>query len=476
MDKIFSQNKYTSFIKSIFNLGKTIFIMVLVVMPLSLNYAQSNVNTNMQNPTLLMLLKLALKNSPGLSNVRYSIQSSKEKLLAAEYLRIPKIQFSGDGFYSPILEMRLIPGVRLGAGKPDGLSMNEIFNDKIIELSPTLSLPIYTGGEISGKVNAAEANSQISNTRYILTRDHLLLSITAQYFNLLKIRQAIKATNASIKALIKSRKFKQEQVRYGKALPVDLYRIDTRLSELQVGLLEEKNHYKTSIDNLSALVGTTLPGNLQPADTLAYKYIPLSIEDSTKILKNSPFNQLSLFGLKYAEAQKTLQQSGLLPKINLIAKYSFYWGNNAVNSPNYNNNNKDFIAILQIRFPIFNFQIYKKIEAASYSALASSERMRQTEYNVKRDFHLALFNEQTAEKSIKVAENSIRTAKEAFRIQQERYNVGKITVDNLIDAEAGLLKARLKYINSVTNYYLSIIQVLRIKGNISLNDLAVFTK
>lgn len=437
--------------------------------------AQQQEDTGPENHTLNHVLELALEHSPRLNAAELDVQSSEQEVRAAQFRRLPVVDFDASAFYSPLQDMRLIPRARLGAGQQDGMSQDEIFNEEVIALQPSLKLPLYTGGEITSRIDASKALSGVADTRRVLTRDQLLVAVTRRYFTLLEINESILATEASIRALSKTTEFIRKKVQYGKALSVDLLRINTRLSDLRVRLLEEQSAYKKQLHDLSALTGVSFPQDWQPGDSLAYKSIPVEQQIPQEIINSTPEVRLSRFGLQFTQARKRFEQSQLIPDLNFKLQYGFFWGNNAANSPVYGSNNQALVPMLTLSFPIVNFSQYKQINAASYTAQSQRETVEQTRLNIQSELQSAILDVRTSESNIQVAEEAIQTAREAFRVQRSRFESGKATVDDLLNAEAALLDARLNHLRVLTDYYLAVANVYRIRGNVNLEELSAFS-
>lgn len=438
-------------------------------------YAQQAEKTVGTNSTLEEVLELVLEHSPRLKAARLKTRSREQKVRAAQFRRLPDLEFNGSAFYSPLQEKKLIPRAQLGAGQQDGVSTDERFNDQIIALEAGLKLPLYTGGEINSQVEASEARSGMAGSHSVLTRDQLMVAVTDRYFKLLKIDESIRATKASIRALSKTAEFIKKKVQYGKALPVDLLRINTRLSALRVQLQEEESAYKKQLYDLSALTGISFPKNWQPDDSLAYHSIPLEQQIQPGTIKNNPEVQLSRFGLQLSRARKQFSQSQLIPDVNFKLKYGFFWGNDAVNSPVYGSNHQDLVPMISLSFPIVDFSQYNKIKAASFAVRSRHEAVEQTRLNIQSELQSALLDVKTSKSNIQVAKEAIQTSREAFRVQQSRFESGKATVDDLLNAEAARLRARLNYLRVLTDYYLAVASVYRIKGNISIKQLSAFS-
>ena len=131
--------------------------------------------------------------------------------------------------------------------------------------------------------------------------------------------------------------------------------------------------------------------------------------------------------------------------------------------------------LLSVRFPIVNFSLYKHIDAASHLVRARRERLKQIQLDVGNAMKNAQLQLQVAKASIQAANQTVKAAKEAFRIRQQSFQAGKATIDDLLNAEAALLNARLRQQHVLVQYYTSTANILRLRGNLRVEELSSFT-
>ncbi|GMT46006.1 MAG: hypothetical protein IEMM0006_1838 [bacterium] len=439
--------------------------------------AVSQTNNRTHFLTLKKVLELALQNSPDLSSNKQMAEAEHQNLKAAENQRIPTIGLSASGQYRTLQERRLIPGgARLGFQQPDGLQLNEIFNRGIIAVEPTLSLPLYTGGQINAGIAAAGALFKASKQQVTMTSDQLLFNVTLQYLHLLQTKEAIMSRQASVRALKKTSYFIQKKLSAGKALYVDLLRVQTRLSDLHVDLLQAENEYDATLNELSRLVGTALDSSgTVLLDTLTYHPVLIPLFRLSNIEHTNPLIQFNRLRLSYTRQQRRLMQAQLLPHVNLMLKYGWYWGENAKDSPYYAKNNQVLYPLLSVRVPILNFSSYRHIDASAHLVRAQSKRLEQIQLDVGNAMKNAQLQLQVAKASIRAANKAVQTAEEAFRIRQHGFQAGKATIDDLLYAEAALLNAQLKQQHTLVQYYTAVASILRLRGRLRITDISFFT-
>ncbi len=183
----------------------------------------------------------------------------------------------------------------------------------------------------------------------------------------------------------------------------------------------------------------------------------------------------SRWNYEMARSLKKIKQAQLIPHLNLAVNGGWYWGNNAVDAPAYGDNNTDLFAQVQLSVPILNFPLYQQFRAASQQVLAQEEALKQTQLNVESEIRSAFLDMEVARASISAAGTAVEAAAEGFRQQQSRFEAGKTTVDDLLNAEAALLNAHLNYERVLINYYRAAANVFRIRGDITVEELATFT-
>ena len=76
----------------------------------------------------------------------------------------------------------------------------------------------------------------------------------------------------------------------------------------------------------------------------------------------------------------------------------------------------------------------------------------------------AVFNQRSTRKRILVTEKAIEQANESLRIEMEKYNLGKGSITNILDAQSALLDVQTNHYIALADYNISIAQLQLAQG------------
>jgi outer membrane protein len=80
------------------------------------------------------------------------------------------------------------------------------------------------------------------------------------------------------------------------------------------------------------------------------------------------------------------------------------------------------------------------------------ERLRKLELQMQLEVETAAANVNSLQQRILTTEKSIEQAKESLEIEREKYEVGKSTITDVLDAQAALLEAQSIYYRTLADY------------------------
>ena len=196
----------------------------------------------------------------------------------------------------------------------------------------TASIPIYTGGELSGTIDQAKANYK----SYVLgeTKAYIEMKKTATdgYFSLLQAGNMENLYQDSVNQLEEHLKNVQAQYDVGVVAKVDVLRSEVSLANAQQQLIQATNNYDVAEASLNKIIGTSLDTTLKLKDSL--QYTPYE-NDMQYCLDYASMNRAELeqsrLAVDAAKGAVKVAKSGFLPKVNVSAGEA--WGGSGSNWP-----------------------------------------------------------------------------------------------------------------------------------------------
>ena len=283
--------------------------------------------------------------------------------------------------------------------------------------SITVSIPIYTGGQLSGTIDQAKANYK----SYALgeTKAYIEMKKTATdgYFSLLQAGNMENLYQDSVNQLEEHLKNVQAQYDVGVVTKVDVLRSEVSLANAQQQLIQATNNYDVAEASLNKIIGTSLDTTLKLKDSLQY----------------TPYENDMQYCLDYASMNRAeLEQSRL-----------------AVDAA------KGAVKVVGIgaTMNIFDSGVtLSKVHAAEEKLLQAEETYRDTVNSVELEVRSNYLGLREAEKRISTTQVAVAKAEEDFHIAQVRYMAGVGTNLDVIDAQVALTEAKTNFVNALYDY------------------------
>lgn len=316
--------------------------------------------------------------------------------------------------------------------------------------SITASIPIYTGGQLSGTIDQAKANYK----SYALgeTKAYIEMKKTATdgYFSLLQAGNMENLYQDSVNQLEEHLKNVQAQYDVGVVAKVDVLRSEVSLANAQQQLIQATNNYDVAEASLNKIIGTSLDTTLKLKDSL--QYTPYE-NDMQYCLDYASMNRVDLeqsrLAVDAAKGAVKVAKSGFLPKVNASAGEA--WGGSGSNWPG--DDKENWTVGISASMNIFDSGVtLSKVHAAEEKLLQAEETYRDTVDTVELEVRSNYLGLREAEKRISTTQVAVAKAEEDFHIAQVRYMAGVGTNLDVIDAQVALTEARTNFVNALYDY------------------------
>lgn len=411
--------------------------------------------------TLAGILKLAVRHNPAIAAAKSKADSLHSAAKATRDSSGLSLTTSAGILFDSVEEKRLIPRSSL-----EELSRDEVFNSTIFDVRVTLSWPILAKN-IDYRADAEDATAKAADSGTEKIRHKVFLSIVRNYYQLLMLNQAVKTAAASIKVLKETKRQVKKKIEVGRVPPIDLFRIDSRLSNIELNLLSFSNERKKRRLRLEELAGVDFAKGIKFADELRQPKANFEQKASVQFaIRERPEAKSAASFLKAAIARKNVADSVYSPKIRFFLEPAVYYGDNAQQAVT------DAVVGVRITWPIYDPAYSAKKDQALASISASNWRLKHARRKLKSQVRAALLDLNKARKSIKVTKKLLQTAAEVFRTEQRRYNAGFSTVKDVLEAQAVILQAELMRARSLMEYNIARTHVFWARGDMTIENLS----
>nr|WP_319272107.1 TolC family protein [uncultured Draconibacterium sp.] len=328
------------------------------------------------------------------------------------------------------------------------------------------SMTLYNGMTLSNTVKMRELDLQATMADLQKTKDDIMLSIAAEYLEILFAQEVQLVAEATIEVTKQQIERTRQLVDAGSAAKGALLEIEAQLAREELDLVNAQNRVQLAYLNLFQLL--ELP--MAESFTIKEPLLPEIQANLTMINAYDVFSNAINVRPEIKAAQLRVQSAMKQLEIAKGSRYpSLSFGANYYNQ--YNNQYKDFEGTridlgeqlknnsrsslgLTLSIPIFNrFQVKNNISNSELQIADFEYQLQQSRNVLRRDIEQVYTNALAAFNRYISTDKAVTSMKEAFRYTEEKFNVGMInsveynqSKTNLTNAQSDLLQAKYEYI------------------------------
>ena len=396
-------------------------------------------------------MQRAFQTNPTVSIAQYELDSARASYNAARQSRGVSISanhttqrggYDDDQYVSRLKSMDSAGNFiydRVNAGKGIG---NKHSNGL------TASLPIFTGGKLSGTIKQAKANYQYNEVGVQRTYNEMRSTVTNGYFNMLQADNMQKLSAESVTRLEDHLKNVQAQYDVGVVAKVDVLRSQVELANAKQTLIQAENSYQVAEANMNKIVGLPMDTNLKLDNLLVYNAYDKNMDDCLAYAaEHRPELMQAKYGVDAAKGALMVARSGHMPQV--AASASQAWSD--TNWPGDENGN--WGVGVNVTLNVFDTGVtLSKIHGAEADLKKAQETYRDTVDSVNLDVRSNYLGLREAEKRISTTKLAVEQADEDYRIAQLRYMSGVGTNTDVLDAQVALTQAKTNYTQALYDY------------------------
>src|SRR5208282_2629960 len=399
-------------------------------------------------------LNLALQQNATILKAKDDLEASHGVVVQTRAVALPQMQATGQYKDTDPHAVESISGPGFSLTQPH---QNWNAGAQIVQ-------SIYEGGKMVAALKAASATKQQALAQYQTTVADTLLAVRVAYYDVLLAAQQITVHEASVNLLQKELEDQQRRYNAGTVPHFNVLRAEVAVANERPNLIQARNNYRITKNNLSNLLGYNLPRDI-------WEDIPLNLTDT---LDAAPY-QLDLpAGIQQALSRRTelvaLRQTAELQRLNVVnAKAGYkpnlqvFAGYNWVNTqfgnpptyttPGLNEYLNGWNAGAQVSWDIFDGMLTrgKVVQARALydkSKTDLDDKARQIELEVRTAYSDFIMAREVLDSQIKVQEE----AEEALREASARADAGTGTQLDVLDAQTSLTQARTTEIQALHDY------------------------
>lgn len=314
--------------------------------------------------------------------------------------------------------------------------------------SISASIPLYTGGKLSGTIEQAVQDYRSSQYGVSEAYQEVKLSATDAFFTVLQTKDALELSQESVTRLQAHLDNVQAQYDVGVVAKIDVLRSDVELADAEQTRIKAENAYNLALASLNNVIGLPLATEVEVTEKLAYEEYTNTLDNCILFaLANRPELFQAEASVESAKAGVKVARAGYMPQVSASASNA--WSDN--NWPGDDNENWGVGIGLSIN--VFDSGVTAaKVNAAKATLVKAEETYRQTKDSIQLDVRSNYLNLREAEKRIATSKVAVASAEEDYNIAQVRYRAGVGTNLDVMDAQVALTEAQNNYIQALYDY------------------------
>lgn len=340
---------------------------------------------------------------------------------------------------------------KMGGKYNDKLSLSRNYGNTL-----SLTMPIYTGGQLEGAIKAADLAMNANELGLELSKQQVKAATMSAYYQALQAKNQIKVAQDSVNTLTEHLKNVNAQYTVGTVAKSDVLGTQVQMANAEQNLINANNSYDVAIASLNNVMGLPTDTELNLTDSLDYNVYEIPLEECTAYARsNRPDVLMADYQVAIAEAGVQQAKAGYMPKVSAQASKSWAgdspFGSEETDQRYQSSNN--WTAGVVVSWDIWDNNVTQSKVNQSKAAVAKAEAAAEnTRQSGDLEVRTAYLNLKAAEKSINTTQVAVDKAQEDYKIAQVRYAAGVGTNLDVMDAEEKLAQAQTNYYTALYNY------------------------
>ncbi|RLC32382.1 MAG: hypothetical protein DRH32_02925 [Deltaproteobacteria bacterium] len=413
--------------------------------------------------TLKMAVDTAIANNPGLAAARHETEMAEARHTQALARALPSVSAMG-GYTHYTDDQRLMP--------PNLNGDPGVFGDDIYSADIVITQPLFTGGRLIKEIGAAKLLALAAEHRLSRTKKELVFNVTSVFYSILAQKKVVDALKFSKTTMDEHLRRVNSLIDQKKAARVDRLRTEVRLADTEQKLTAAENLLAIQTRVLANLMGiradlidaSGLEGDL--AEALQPQ---VDTERSVSAAFKNRSDYLAARAALEAAAKKVdAARAEHWPSVTLEGTYGMRWAHNPSDYPAGTDRSDDLGRVgVFMKLPVFESGLISgKVKEERAALGVARERLRALELAIRLEVETAALNIRNAHKRVVTTKKAVDQAEETLRIEREKYELGRGSITDVLDAQSAMLDSQTGYYKALADFNTAIAQMRLATGEI----------
>jgi outer membrane protein TolC len=308
-----------------------------------------------------------------------------------------------------------------------------------------VTMPLFTGGRITGEVQAADESRAASHHDLRAGRAAVVLETKVAYWSLVTARDSARVLADSMRAYDAHLEDARNRERVGMAARNEVLAVEVERDRVELDKLRAEVEADVAEADLRRLLDLPPATRVLPAEPLEPRRLPSRDVEAlvAEAQKLRPERQALAARVASAEAGARAERGARLPQLALSGGY-LYANPNRIIVPPTSSWDDTWDVGVGVSWSVLDGGRRRASEARARSqADAAREQLRGLDRQLRLEVTQSALELRTAEARVAVAERSVVSAAESMRVAADRYREGVIPSSELTDAEVAHERAAL---------------------------------
>lgn len=370
----------------------------------------------------------------------------------------PKFDINGGAFY-------LTPNPSMGSTMD--IQMRGVYMAGI-----SLTQPIYTGGKIITGNKLAKIGKEVSEYQLEATRTDVIAEAEKSYWMYVAVLSKIEMIKAYITQLDSIYAYTLSAYEVGLTTELNVKRVDSRKSELQYRMNQAKSGADLCRMALCRIIGVEETEPIYPTENFDIAGFP---ELNFSGIDNRPELQMAKKNIDVKKLDVKMALSDFLPTVGMQIGWNAF-GNLKMTSYTplqdgsyypftQSVDYRGFVGAVSVSIPVFHWgEGFKKVKRAKMEVENASLSFEKNRKLMELQAHQTYHNYIDGYELIGSATKALKEAEENLEAITEQYQVGLMTLTDLLEAQAQWHTSYANLIEAQTQYKINEVDYLRSVG------------
>lgn len=384
----------------------------------------------------------------------------------------PTVQFTQNAIFSnnPVF----VFGSRLEQGR---FRTSDFALDSLNRPSGLLNLrsavnfqqPLFDQRQTRSRVKRAEVEQSRAELQAESLRQKLRFDVVREYFTVILAKEMLTVSAEAVRSAEANSKKAKDMVEVGMTTDADYLAAEVETANARQQRLEAESNVVTAVAALNIAIGESPDREFELTNDIRERFFDVDPRDDLMraAFDNRPDLKRSKLAVETARTGTRAVRDQKLPSVGAFGSFGY-------SSPYVANGSTDYTVGVSLTYTLFDAGRKSRIEQAATAEVIAESEAEALSDQIRLEVIRAEQEFKTSRSRIQVSVKAIEQATEALRIVQDRYKFGLTTFNEVIRAEAALVRARHNLLAARYQYCIAYASVLLVTGRMTAERIGEF--